>query len=366
MWGAWLFWSELTVYVATSQARIEAYELVHPVVPQVGGRVVRARLIVGELVAKGDVLLEIDKSIQTLQLEELRASVAASVNELQEMRRLVEAEEKVIGQMGKAAQAALAETNARVAQAEVAAVFAESKADRMNYLKNGGHLPELDILGAQAEAEQQRAMAKGQRLAYQRLVADQGIQTSDRLLRIEQLRQQMIRLEGQIRSGEANIKLLEAEIEQRTVRAPVGGRIGESSEVTPGAIVSMGQQVAAIVPPGDLKIVAMFPAYDAVGRLAKGQRARLRLNAFPWTQYGSVIGEVTRVASEPRDGMVRVEIRIDERSSRLIPYQHGLIGTVEVAVEEVSPAVLLLRAAGRLRGRAAGATEQGSTAGTTR
>ena len=70
---------------------------------------------------------------------------------------------------------------------------------------------------------------------------------------------------------------------------------------------------------------------------------------------------VSRVAGEVRDGRVRVELALGARGREedripAIPMQHGLPGTVEVEVERVSPARLILRLAGRL------ATEPRATA----
>ena len=84
-----------------------------------------------------------------------------------------------------------------------------------------------------------------------------------------------------------------------------------------------------------------------MGRIQTGQRARLRLEGFPWTEYGGVSATVSNVAGEPRSGRVRVELAVNPDPASSIPLQHGLPGTIEVEVERVSPAVLLLRAAGR-------------------
>jgi membrane fusion protein (multidrug efflux system) len=53
------------------------------------------------------------------------------------------------------------------------------------------------------------------------------------------------------------------------------------------------------------------------------------------------------VSSEIRDGLVRVEMKVDPARPCRIPLQHGLPGTVEVAVEQVTPGALVLRLAGR-------------------
>ena len=133
----------------------------------------------------------------------------------------------------------------------------------------------------------------------------------------------------------------------RLVRAPVSGRVGELAELTAGTVVEAGQRVGTVVPDGELVIVAQLPPAQAVGRLAPGQPATLRLDGFPWTSFGTIRGHVREVASEPREGLVRVEVAIDAFAPR-IPHEHGLPGTLEVEVERVSPAALFLRAAGQL------------------
>ena len=77
----------------------------------------------------------------------------------------------------------------------------------------------------------------------------------------------------------------------------------------------------------------------------------MRLDGFHWTQYGAIAATVASVASEVRDGRVRVELMIHPDSASPIPLQHGLPGTVEVEVDHVSPATLLLRLTGKLLAR---------------
>ncbi|HBL26462.1 MAG TPA: hypothetical protein DD490_06475, partial [Acidobacteria bacterium] len=54
------------------------------------------------------------------------------------------------------------------------------------------------------------------------------------------------------------------------------------------------------------------------------------------------------LGSEPRDGRIRVELTLRPRPGSRLPLQHGLPGTVEVEVEKVSPAVLVLRTVGKV------------------
>jgi membrane fusion protein (multidrug efflux system) len=74
----------------------------------------------------------------------------------------------------------------------------------------------------------------------------------------------------------------------------------------------------------------------------------LRLDGFPWTEFGSIDVRVQRVASEIRDRVVRVELMPLPTPGTKILMQHGLPGTVEIRMEQASPAVLLLRAIGQI------------------
>ena len=126
--------------------------------------------------------------------------------------------------------------------------------------------------------------------------------------------------------------------------------MGEIAELREGGYLSEGQKVGAIIPAGAIKLVAQFAPLTAAGRIRPGQPARMRLAGFPWAQYGSVAATVTGVANEPRDGLLRVELSVRPESVPRVPLQHGLSGTVEVRVDRLSPATLVLRAAGKLLG----------------
>jgi membrane fusion protein (multidrug efflux system) len=93
--------------------------------------------------------------------------------------------------------------------------------------------------------------------------------------------------------------------------------------------------------------VAYFDAATAAGRVKPGQGARLRLFGFPWTKFGVLKAHVERVGTEPREGLIRVELELDSAQKSRIPVEHGLQGSAEVEVEQVAPVALVLDAAGR-------------------
>jgi len=166
--------------------------------------------------------------------------------------------------------------------------------------------------------------------------------------RLAKLKSEVATIDGDIETAKAAIKRCEYDIEKRLIRAPIAGQLGEVATLRVRGFVDAGEKLATVVPTGELKAVANFPPLAALGRIRAAQPARLRLDGYPWTQYGMLAGKVTTVANEPRDGTIRVELSVDPSSAPLIPSQHGLPGTVEIKVERVTPATLVLRVVGKL------------------
>jgi multidrug resistance efflux pump len=145
---------------------------------------------------------------------------------------------------------------------------------------------------------------------------------------------------------------LDAATGRLTIIAPTSGQIGTLTNLQIGAIVDPGHVLATIVPRNEFKVVADFPASQALGRLHAGQPARVRLDNFSWTEYGGFSATVVRIASETHEGQVQVELMLDSNQYSPISLQHGLVGAVEVEVDRASPAALLLRTLGGAATRA--------------
>ena len=88
-----------------------------------------------------------------------------------------------------------------------------------------------------------------------------------------------------------------------------------------------------------------------MGRVHPGQHAIMHLDGFPWAQYGSINATVSRVGTEIRDGAVQVEFIPASTGNPTAIMQHGIPGTIEVAVERAAPASLVLRASGLVLSR---------------
>ncbi len=346
-WGAWFVGARVAVYAVTPTARLEVDQAVHPIAAPVAGRIVATYLVVGRAVGAGEVLAELDAVAPRLQYEEARVRLTALTAQRQARRQELSAEQVAQQDERQAARVAVEESRARHRETEVAARAAAEQAEIFVRLDARGLASRLELLRTRAEADQKRAAADALRLATSRLERDQRTKDSDRTARLSQFSREITQLDGDIRTAEATLARLAHTIDQTRIRAPITGHLGEVAALQPGAVVRQGDTLGVVLPAGALQVVASFLPAIALGRIQPGQPAQLRLDGFPWAQYGSLAGTVTRVATEARDGMIRVELHLPAETRTTIPLQHGLPGTVEVEVERVSPATLVLREVGK-------------------
>ncbi|MCI0489277.1 MAG: HlyD family efflux transporter periplasmic adaptor subunit [Blastocatellia bacterium] len=347
-WATWMFTARVALYEITSEARLEVEAAVYPIEAAVSGRVIATYLAIGKEVQAGDVLVELDSEAERLELSEEETRLATLAAQLAALRDRDNVEKQAQIETQQVAPVALDEARARYEEAEAMARAADEEARRLERLFSQGLLSEIEIVRARAEAQKRRSAADALRLNIDYLDKNQRVRQSDRQAQIEGIKGQIALLEGEINTRRATIERLSHEIEKRRIRAAATGRLGEAANLRAGSVVQAGDKLAAIVPAGALKLIADFQPSTALGRIEPGQRARLRLDGFPWAEYGSLSATVAKVAGEPRDGHIRAEFTVHPDPDSKIPLQHGLPGTVEVEVDRLSPAALVLRIGGKL------------------
>ena len=347
-WFVWSVTARVTLYEATATARLEVDSAVHPIEAAVSGRVLKNHIALGREVKSGEPLVELEADAERLQLTEEESRVAALSAQLAALHGQTSAERQAQTETQQSAPAAHDEARARYEEALASARAAEEEANRLASLYHKGLIAELDMIRARAEADKRRAAAQSLQSAITRQDKDLRALDSTKQAVVEDLNRQAAALAGEMKTRTAIIERLKHEIHNRIIRAPASGRLGETASLQAGQFVRAGDKLGAIIPDGRLRAIAEFAPSSALGRIQTGQRARLRLDGFPWTEYGQLDATVSRVAGEPRQGAVRVELLVHAESAPLIPLQHGLPGQVEIAIERASPAELALRAAGRM------------------
>jgi HlyD family secretion protein len=133
---------------------------------------------------------------------------------------------------------------------------------------------------------------------------DAAIAQSER--RITQLRSQFrSQLLGERVEAEAAVARLAQETAKAgfrsqllEVRAPEAGTVQGLATTTPGAVVQAGAQLLTVVPQGDLLRAEAVLANDDIGFVQVGQRAKVKLAAYPFQKYGLLEGRVIRLSAD--------------------------------------------------------------------
>jgi membrane fusion protein (multidrug efflux system) len=345
-WLTWFLFGRVTVYEVSRQARLEVQQSAHPVAALVQSRIASNPLVLGQEVQAGDLLIQLDAEAEKLRLKEEKARLQTLLPRIASLRKEVAALEHAASREHAAAQAAEQGASLRTREAAAAVDFARENERRLGEESKIGGVAQIEAVRAQSETLKLAAARDALAAEQRRLGTEAEARAFQQQAQVESLRRTILSLQGDAQAAESTIARLREEIERHEVRAPVSGKIADVAALRSGAYVAAGQTLATVVPHGGLIIVGEFAPAAVLGRIHPGQSARLRLDGFPWAQYGMIEARVLRVAGEVRDGLVRVEFEPRRDGAPKLVLQHGLPGSIEVGIEEVSPAQLVLRAAG--------------------
>lgn len=349
-WTVWLVRARVTVYASSQSARLAVEGAVFPIEAPLAGRVSAVRVALETHVNEGDVLVELDASDLVLALAAERTKLASLEAQIADADRELVALQHASNDVHASGEAALREADLATQSLAVSVQIAEDEATRLARLGQEGGVSALTVSKAKAEGEKARIALASQKIAIERTRVDQRRIESEREAAIASLRRRRTENVGACDASRAEIARLTHDIEVRSVRSPASGDVAEIARLASGTYVEAGERLGAVVARGELAVEAQFAPSDALGRVHVGQRGELRLDGFSWVRYGALTVEVRRIASEARDGTIRVELALVGDLPRDIPLGHGLPGRVEVALERESPLDLVMRAVGKSTG----------------
>jgi hemolysin D len=97
------------------------------------------------------------------------------------------------------------------------------------------------------------------------------------------------------RAAEEALAKASRRAELQTLRAPIDGTVQQMHVASVGGVVTPAQQLLSVVPDDDrVEVEAVLENRD-VGFVEVGQRVELKVDAFPFTRYGLLAGEVVAI-----------------------------------------------------------------------
>jgi membrane fusion protein (multidrug efflux system) len=214
---------------------------------------------------------------------------------------------------------------------QVAGIVTEVRASSGSEVEQGATLVQLDIAVEQADLASAKAVMAEAEVAFQRqsnLIAKQVTSEAN----VDTARSKRD-------TAQAAVNKIEAVIAQKTIKAPVSGRLGirkveVGQYVTPGMILVTVQQLDPI------RVDFPMPE-QAIGKLKVGQTVEVAVDAFPGKVFkGSIESLDARVAQDTRTLLVRGSLPNAER--KLLP---GMFANVTVLVGNPRAVVTVPRTA---------------------
>ena len=212
-------------------------------------------------------------------------------------------------------------------------------------VREGDVLVELDaaVSAADVNAARER-IAKLERtlpLIRERASAAARLERQGLLPRSDYLALAEQRIAAEQDLAELRQELVKAQERQswQTLRAPVSGRVQQLAVHAPGAVVTPAEALMVIVPGAPSLEVEAYVANKDIGFVSAGQDVEIKLEAFPFTRYGTLPGRVVGVSDDAiaddklglvylaRVALGRPDIEVDGRSVRLSP---GMVVSVEI------------------------------------
>ena len=180
---------------------------------------------------------------------------------------------------------------------------------------------------SQAELIQKKAQAQRKQL--------------EAIQRIQQLEVEITQLQGKIAETKNLLTAAQSKLQYKYLKAPISGTILSLDLKNTGEVIDAGETVAEIAPYNvPLVVSAVLPDEEA-GFVKLGMPAQVKLDAYPYQDYGVITGEVTEISSDAESDeklgeIYRVEIKLERdhivKNQEMIPFKPGQTVTADIIV----------------------------------
>lgn len=260
----------------------------------------------------------------------------------------------------------LSQTVVKLQDTQASLAIQQRILDKLKILAEEGGVSQLQYLNQQQQVQNYAAevaqlneekkrlqfdIEKGKQQLYNTVaVTDKTIleQIGNNKKRIADIDSQFMKivLSNEQTLADINSKISQAQLEfkYQQLRAPVSGTIFNLQAKTPGFVANPTQKILEIVP-NDKFIAEIFITNQDIGFVRKGMKADVRIDSFPFSEFGDIKGQVIDIASDalPPDETHKfyrfpARISLDKQylnvKDKKIPLQSGMSLSANIKVRE--------------------------------
>ena len=365
--------------VATASGKVVPVGNVKQIQPIEIGYVRAIHVKNGQHVEAGQLLVELDPTLAGAEAEQAsKGLLGAEVDAARNTALL----DHLDGRSSRFAAPAGTSSEVATTQSQyVRSAIAEYEGERASLMQQRAeNAAQLASVAAEIAKLEQTLPIVEQQLAARRELSDKGYFSKIRLLEYEQLKiehvqniavqkanaararatianidAQLARLRGsfgkaaatelaesQQQSGLAREEVTKSQRRQAymQLRAPVSGTVQQLTISTVGGVVQPAQTLMIVVPDDAAPVVEARIQNKDIGFIREGQPVRVKLEAYPFTDYGIVPGIVESISRDAVDTSEPGAAETRDRNGRVI--QPGLVYTTRIRLLKRS-----IRVAGR-------------------
>ncbi len=226
---------------------------------------------------------------------------------------------------------------ARTATAQLA--FEDESLKRHRHLLKRSMLARTDLIKAENAYLQRQAALEDANILLVRNQIRQG-EIDEQLANLQ--RQQSEQEALLLAAVKVAYKHLGRDLDEWTTRyvltSPIHGRVAFHKFWSRDQYVTRGEVIMSVVAEANEVVGKMYLPQYGVGKLQPGQIVDVRLDSYPYTEFGSVIGEVERVSALAIQKKYLIQVRflngLTTTYQKRLPFTHHLQGQARILMEE--------------------------------
>ena len=254
----------------------------------VPGKIKNVLVKEGEYVSKNQILAIFDTNEAQIEIDSARAMIANSQEVLSENSKLFDIRKSSIK-----------------SQINLMDAMIETKTQLLTTLKNLMDVGGFQRISYLTQKDELLSLKQQRDTAYQSL---------NEVDIIEQ--KTILENNDKIQQLQARVKQLQFLLKNKEVKASIDGVVFDNRLQKTG-VYSQGELLLKIVPQEGLYAEVSIPDKD-IGFIKKGQQANVRVDAFPFSRYGELNGEISRISADAKSPTDRtnfysfpVDIKLD-------------------------------------------------------
>lgn len=169
-------------------------------------------------------------------------------------------------------------------------LFIKKIISQMEYLENEKELLEINRVITIKNAEYQLVKSQEKKL-------NENLDTLEKQKKLE-WHDKYKQYESELLIYSQNLNHAQKRQQLKIVRAPVTGTVQQITNYTLGSSLQPSQQMMTIIPDNQHNIAEVNILNKDIGFIHIGQKAMIKIDAFPYTRYGTLEGNITNIAKD--------------------------------------------------------------------